>query len=229
MMTTPVVAVKPDTEIGKVAEILHERQFNGVPVVSDEGVVMGMITERELFSADYQLYLPGYVKALEETKFAIGGNKELPYVAQQITKTAAKDVMNQDLYFAQPEMTVEQMAQAFRNYDVNPIPVTDSANHLLGIVSRSDLIKLLVPLDSSSPSPQKPISHHVRRIDNEMSYVHNDIRSRFAYVTKFRANIWITTATVLFVVGFVSGIIYVANPQIFSEGFFALINRIFPK
>jgi preprotein translocase subunit SecE len=36
-------------------------------------------------------------------------------------------------------------------------------------------------------------------------------------VAKFRANIWITIAAVLFVVGFIAGIVYVADPHIFKS------------
>ena len=59
---------------------------------------------------------------------------------------------------------------------------------------------------------------HIRPIDAELSYVHKDLSSRFAYVARARANIWLTTAVVLFIVGFVLGVIYVADPSIITKG-----------
>ncbi len=218
IMTTAVVTVKGATPVSAVADLLHGRRLSGVPVVSDDNTVLGLITEKELFSADSKLYLPGYIKILQETHFVIGGHKELPYVAKQLTRTKASDIMNRDVFFAQADMSVEELAEAFGRYDQNPIPVTDQSNRLQGIVSRSDLIKLLAPTvpvghEGRLDKSESPLAHN-RPIDAELSYVDKDLSSRFAYVARARANIWLTTAVVLFIVGFVLGIIYVADPGI---------------
>ncbi len=212
LMITKVVSVKPTTSVSEVADILHSRGFTGLPVVNDEGTVLGLITEQELFSSDSKLYLPMYIKLLKETHFVIGGHKMLPYVADQLTRTVAKDIMNQDVYFARPDMEAHELAEVIARKNVNPVPVTDNTNHLLGIISRSDLIKLLI----AGPVTAEAQKHASRPIDDELRYVHKDLSSRFAYVARARANIWLTTAIVLFVVGFVAGIIYVADPNIFG-------------
>lgn len=222
LMTTQVVTVGPDAKVSEVADILHNNRFSGVPVVNAEGTTVGLITEKELFSADSKLYLPAYVKILQETQFVIGGHKELPYVAEQLTRTRAADIMNRDVYFARQELTAEQLAEAFALNDQNPIPVTDVSNKLVGIVSRSDLIKLLAPQQPTGHGEyvsKVEHTHQHRPIDDRLSYVHNDLSSRFAYVAKARANIWLTTAVVLFIVGFALGIVYVADPSIITERF----------
>ncbi len=55
-----------------------------------------------------------------------------------------------------------------------------------------------------------------RKIDIQVGAFNKSLRSRFALVAKARANVWFTTAIVLAMVGFLSGIIYVADPQIFT-------------
>jgi CBS domain-containing protein len=221
LMTTSVVKVSPSVSVSEVADLLHSRGFSGVPVVNDDNTVLGVITERELFSQDAKLYLPAYVKILQDTHFVIGGRRELPYVAAQLTRTKASDIMNQDMFYARPETELEELAEAFSKYDQNPIPVTDNNNKLLGIVSRTDLVKLLAPAVPTGHSGRLPaMSHenlHRRVIDERLSYVQRDLSSRFAYVARARANIWLTAAVVLFVVGFVLGVIYVADPTIFTE------------
>lgn len=219
LMTTDVFTVKQEAKVSEVADLLHSRSLTGIPVVTGDLQVIGLITEKELFSADSKLYFPGYVKILQETKFVIGGHKELPYVAEQLTRITAKDIMNQNVFFASPEMSVEKVAEAFIRENQSPIPVTDSNNKLLGIISRSDLIKLLAPTELSLESVKKeeePKKEIIRPVDIELSFVHKDLSSRFAYVAKARANIWLTTAVVLFVVGFLVGVVYVANPNIFG-------------
>jgi CBS domain-containing protein len=221
LMTTGVVSVSPATSVSEVADILHTRGFSGLPVVNEDNTVLGVITERELFSQDAKLYLPAYVKILQDTHFVIGGRRELPYVASQLTHTKASDIMNQDMYYARPDTELEELAEAFSRYDQSPIPVTDNNNKLLGIISRSDLVKLLAPAMPTGHHGRLPrIEHenlHRRVIDERLSYVQRDLSSRFAYVARARANIWLTAAVVLFVVGFVLGVIYVADPTIFTE------------
>lgn len=57
-----------------------------------------------------------------------------------------------------------------------------------------------------------------RKIDQTVEQTYNDFESRFAIVTKARANVWITSAVVLFVIGFVVGLAYLADPNTFLQG-----------
>jgi predicted transcriptional regulator len=180
-----------------------------VPVVQDDGKVVGLVTERELFTKDRSIYLPMYITMLSDSKFTMTGNEKLPYVAGQITRACAKDIMNREIYFASPDMDIHQLVSMFAFKGVNPIPVTDAQNHLMGIVSRSDILSLL---SESHVKSDAPLSS--RPVDDEAGFVHSDISSRFAFVARIRANIWITTAVVLFILGFVIGVLVVVNPSI---------------
>jgi predicted transcriptional regulator len=159
------------------------------------------------------------MKILEETKFMNGSNKELPYEAKQLTKIAAQDIMLKGAYFAQPDMPMEGLAEVFVNRNQNPIPVVDHSNKLLGIISRSDLIKLLAPVKPVHDKAYYDSMNKVqsRPIDKELDYIHGDLSSRFAFVAKAKANIWLTAIIVLFVAGFFIGILYVADPNIFFK------------
>lgn len=219
-LMTPVekiISVNPDDSITKVAELLHEKHITGIPVVNSEGVVLGTISERDFITSDSDLYLPTYIKLLSGMDYVQGGDKNLPYVVNQIVHTTAKDVMNRHVPFVRPDDTLEQLAAVFAEKRVNPVPVTDNQNKLLGIISRSDLIKFFSPsqVRQSYVSEERPAT---RMIDNQVAYTQKYFHSRFAYVAKARANIWLTTAIVLFIVGFVVGIIYVVDPSAVFTG-----------
>lgn len=215
IMTKSVTSVTPETPLGEVAELMHARGFHGLPVVNEQGVTLGMITEKELFSSDSKFYLPGFMRVLQDTKFLSGQAKELPYAAQQLTKIVARDVMNTSIYYLHPEAAVDELAEIFVNYNQSPLPVVDHANRLLGIVSRSDLVRLLVP---ARPKHDKGYYENLRKaakpraVDRELNFVRQDMGSRFAMVAKARANIWLTAIVVLFIAGFFIGIVYVADP-----------------
>lgn len=215
LMTKSVITVKPDILISEVAELLHQHHFTGVPVVNDEGVVLGTISERDFITADSNLYLPTYIKLLSGMDYLQGSEKNLPHVVKQIVNATAEDLMNKEIPFAKPEMTLEQLALIFAEKRVNPVPVTDNANRIVGIISRSDLIKFFSP--TTVKTDYVPDHQHDRPIDKEVEFLSKKFSSSFAVVAKARANIWLTTAIVLFIVGFIAGIIYVADPNIFVK------------
>lgn len=219
LMTTNVITVKPETLVSEIAEIIHKNHFTGVPVVNPDGQVIGTISERDFITATSGLYLPTYIKMLSSMDYVQGGKKGLPHVVQQVVNATAKDIMNQNIPFARPNTTLEQIATMFAEKRVNPIPVTDESNKLLGIISRSDLIKFFSPnVVNSSYKPEKRTEQSRNRmIDEQVAFTQNQFTSKFAYVAKARANIWMTAVIVLFIVGFVAGIIYVADPHIFTN------------
>ncbi len=215
LMTTNVATVTPDTLISEVAEMLHSRHFTGVPVVDSKGIVLGTISERDFITEDSNLYLPTYIKLLADMDYVQGSNKGLPHVVDQIVNATAKDIMNKNVPFASPDMSLEQVAKLFAEKRVNPIPVTNSANKLVGIISRSDLIKFFSPSEVHLSYVAE--DRKGRAIDQQVEYARTHFKDKFAYVAKARANIWLTSAVVLFMVGFVIGIVYVADPNIFAS------------
>jgi CBS domain-containing protein len=217
LMTTNVITVSPDTKVGEIAELIHKNHFTGVPVVNSEGRVLGTISERDFITASSGIYLPTYINLIGNIDYVQGAKKSLPHVVEEIVNATAKDIMNQDVPFATPENTIEEIAAMFAEKRVNPIPVTDSGNKLLGIISRSDLIKFFTPAEVRKAYHVEGQTDKTRQIDNKVEYTQSHFMSKFAYVAKARANIWLTAAIVLFVIGFVGGIIYVADPHVFSD------------
>lgn len=218
LMTKNVVTVTPDTLVSEVAEILHTHHFTGVPVVNSEGRVLGTISERDFITADSNLYLPTYIHMLSNMEYVQGGGKNIPHVVDQIVNAKAKDIMNQNVPYARPDSTIEEVARMFAEQRANPVPVTDSTNKLLGVLSRSDLIKFFSPnMLQRSYIPTAQPQARQRLIDSEVNIAQNEFVSTFAYVAKARANVWLTAAVVLFIVGFIAGIIYVADPNIFKN------------
>ena len=212
IMTKSVVAVKPGTLLIEVAEVLHSHNISGVPVVNELGIVEGLITEEELFSSDYKFYLPMYAWMISQTDFVMGASRQaLPYEAGRITQITAHDVMNQKVFFAKADMELEKLLPKVAELEQNPIPVVDSTNKLLGIISKGDLLSLMAGVPYKKGSAKNP-----RFVDKQFDSVASHMSSRFAFIAKARANVWVVTATVLFIIGFIAGVVYVVNPQIFN-------------
>lgn len=49
VMTTNLITVTPDTTIGRAAELMLEKKVSGLPVVDESGLLVGIITESDIF------------------------------------------------------------------------------------------------------------------------------------------------------------------------------------
>lgn len=56
VMIASVVTVKPTATYEETARLLHARHVSGLPVVSESGKLVGVVSEKDLFRAMYPLY-----------------------------------------------------------------------------------------------------------------------------------------------------------------------------
>jgi CBS domain-containing protein len=52
VMTTPALAVGPDADVRQVAELLLECRISAVPVVAEDGRVLGIVSEGDLINRE---------------------------------------------------------------------------------------------------------------------------------------------------------------------------------
>ena len=51
VMTTPVVAASPLTDIRRIARVMLERNVDGVPIVNDTGALLGFVSRSDILNA----------------------------------------------------------------------------------------------------------------------------------------------------------------------------------
>lgn len=51
VMTTPVVAASPLTDIRRIARVMLERNVDGVPIVNDAGALLGFVSRSDILNA----------------------------------------------------------------------------------------------------------------------------------------------------------------------------------
>jgi len=57
------------------------------------------------------------------------------------TELQAKDVMVPEPVCVEPSTTIRQLARVFQEHDISGAPVVDAQGHVVGIVSKTDLIR----------------------------------------------------------------------------------------
>lgn len=200
LMTTSVVSVTLNTPVMQVAELLHVNHFTGVPVVDEAGKLVGTIMERDFITADSSLYLPTYIKLLGEIDIFNRDKKFFPEEAKKVCNAKAADVMNTNLVIARPETSLQELAELFASKRVNPIPVVNEFNKLVGVISRSDLIKLFTPKQIVASRDRG-----LRPVDFAAGSALKRFKHTFTLVSRIRVSVWLFIAIALFIIGFVLG------------------------
>ncbi len=132
-MTTAVVTVDRLTPYKEIARLLSENRISGVPVLSEERHVAGVVTEANLL-ADQEK------RAWE--RMAIPGHGP-----QQHWALTAGELMSAPAITIDPNATIAGAAREMSAHNVRRLPVVDEDGRLLGIVSRRDLLSVFLRTD----------------------------------------------------------------------------------
>lgn len=134
-MTRQVVFVNKATTLIEVADILNHHDITGVPVVDDEKKVVGVISEKDFL----------FNMGAKETRTFMGVVahclKNKGCVAISMRKQKAKDIMSSPAITVSENTLVSEIAGIFTEKKINRTPVTDPNDILIGIVTRTDIVK----------------------------------------------------------------------------------------
>ncbi len=204
------LTLKPNAPVMSIMQMFRDYPNFGFAVVNEYQVVMGVVSKDDLFTANLNIHIPTYLQLLENARFAKDSKKELPYAAQQVMNSTAEDVMDQSVFFAHVDTPVETIAAVLATGKQVLVPVVDQDNKLLGVIENLTLLK---SLSGGAPEPHVETVVHQRPVDTELTFVQKDMSSRFSYIARSRAHLWLSTTIILFVIGFALGIIFIVDPQ----------------
>jgi len=141
-MNPNVISVSPEMPLLEAAKIIAEHKFDGVPVVTTDNVLVGILTEYDLISKGSSVHLPTLHTILQNLSVFQKDQSHFKKEVENIASLRVKDVMNSDPLILSDEATLEEVVQAFREHHrVNPIPVVDKEHNVVGVVSRFDVLK----------------------------------------------------------------------------------------
>jgi CBS domain-containing protein len=153
IMTQDVVTVRTDTPVTDVARIFREKAISGMPVVDDEGMVVGIITEVDLIARHARPHFPTYIAFLDSIIY-LESTKRYRESMRRILATTAGELMTTPVRTVNPGMDVQDLAAFMIEQRVNPVPVVDDQGQLLGIVSHTDLLQMIERAEAPAASPE---------------------------------------------------------------------------
>ena len=147
IMTPDVYAVRESVTIPAVARTMCDHDISGLPVVDADDKLVGIITEMDIVSHEIQVDTPTYVPFLDAIFRMPGDTSEDDF--RRVLATTAGDLMTTPVFSVTVDATVREVATLMFERKVNPVPVLDRQNRVVGIVSRSDVVRLIAEAEAS--------------------------------------------------------------------------------
>ncbi|CAN5354471.1 MAG: CBS domain-containing protein [Chloroflexia bacterium] len=147
IMTVEVLATAPDTSIAQVARTMSEKGISGLPVIDADNNLVGIITETDIISHEIQVDTPTFVPILDWIIRMPGDTSEDDL--RRVLATSAGQLMTAPVYSVTVDATVREVATLMFERKVNPVPVLNHDNRVVGIISRSDIVRLIAEAEAS--------------------------------------------------------------------------------
>ncbi|MBA5872029.1 MAG: CBS domain-containing protein [Nitrospira sp. CR2.1] len=113
LMQDAVFTCTPRTDALTIGRLMTKQNFGGLPVVGDDGVLLGLVTEYDLLQAMIE--------------------------GRDLRKVLASEIMTTAPLTAREEMLLEEVANLFQDRYVTRLPVV-RGKKLVGLVARRDLL-----------------------------------------------------------------------------------------
>jgi len=122
IMTTDVISVTRHTPVREAGELLIRHQITGMPVVDDEELLVGIISEKDLL--------------------------RLLHTHEAEKDKTVEDFMTAPAIFFQENESLEDICDLMMANQFRRVPVTSASRkrQVVGIVSRPDVLKYIIRL-----------------------------------------------------------------------------------
>ncbi len=123
LMSSPVVHLHPDDTVGEAWELVRERRFRHLPVLDEDGHLVGIVSDRDLLR--------------------VAGTPDHQPRAE-VSDRPVRTLMHTQVYTARPDAPVRQIARVLIDRRIGAMPVVDPGGALVGMITRTDILRVLV-------------------------------------------------------------------------------------
>jgi CBS domain-containing protein len=127
IMTSPAMTISPDTTAPAAMAVMRQSNIRHLPVV-EAGRLVGMISRGDLREASMSASINA-------------DQYELHFLLSRLT---VEKLMSRKVYTVTPDAFVVHAAELMTDNKIAGLPVVDEKGQVIGIVTESDLLRMLV-------------------------------------------------------------------------------------
>ena len=179
VMTERVVSIKSTASIMQAAQSMLHHRISGLPVVDDAGHLVGIVTEGDFLrrgELETQRRRPRWLE------FLIGPGR----LANEYVRACGRkvgEIMTRDVHTVTEDTPLSDVVQSMERYRIKRLPVVH-AGHLVGIVSRANLLHAVTSLARTSEPQSSSDAALRKRLLRELH------RSSWASVAALNIVVW---------------------------------------
>ncbi|HHB90839.1 MAG TPA: CBS domain-containing protein [Anaerolineae bacterium] len=127
VMTSPAITIRWDATVLEAAALMEDQNIRRLPVVDEEDVIIGIISEGDVREA-LSLY-----------------NLTNPYAPDQDEILLAVDeVMSAPVYTVKPDDHLREVIKLMLQHKIGGVPVVDDRRHPVGVITDYDIFRLIL-------------------------------------------------------------------------------------
>ncbi len=126
IMSSPVRTLPLTASLAQAWDLVRNRRFRHIPIYSQHGALVGILSDRDLSS--------GTVEA------ALTGTKGAAALAEE----TIEKLVSQPVLVAAPDASLLAIGRVLLEERIGALPVVSQDKALLGIITRSDILRVIV-------------------------------------------------------------------------------------
>jgi CBS domain-containing protein len=142
LMTINVIAVTKDTAVRELAKIFSDNRISGAPVIDGLGKVIGVVTESDLIFQNKKVHIPTALAILDAFIFLEDPDRMERELRKMAGVTVA-EICTVNPITVRQDTPLEEVATLMAEKRIHTLPVLDQDGQLVGVIGKSDLIRMI--------------------------------------------------------------------------------------
>lgn len=120
IMSSPVKFLRPEQSLQQAQAVMSEGQFHHLPIVNQQQQLSGILSDGDIW------------RSLAKTP------------SKKLSDSKIETIMTQRVISASADTEIRVMAEVMCSQRIAALPIVDEGNRLLGLVTRSDILRSLI-------------------------------------------------------------------------------------
>ncbi|MCL2926822.1 MAG: CBS domain-containing protein [Trichodesmium sp. St16_bin4-tuft] len=142
VMSYNPITVKPKTPLKEAIKILAEKHISGLPVVDENGKLVGIVSETDLMWQESGVTPPPYIMLLDSIIFLENPGRYEKEIHKALGETV-EEIMTKNPLTTTSEQRLSATAKLMHERSIHRLPVVDENGKVIGILTRGDIIRAM--------------------------------------------------------------------------------------
>jgi CBS domain-containing protein len=141
IMTREVITVLPETTVQQLAQIFASHGISGAPVVDQDGLVVGVVTESDLIDQNKKVHIPTVISILDSF-FYLESPEKMEHEMRKMVGATVADIYTSPPVTVGEDTAIDEIATIMSERNIHTLPVV-ADGRLKGVIGKKDIIKTI--------------------------------------------------------------------------------------